>query len=54
MPERAVCGKELEASEMEAETKYLGDTYYMCSPNCRDSFRENTEQYTPQEDSHYD
>jgi YHS domain-containing protein len=40
-----VCGMEVNESNALAETVYEGRTYYFCSPDCKDEFEEDPEEY---------
>ncbi|HEX7948975.1 MAG TPA: YHS domain-containing protein [Candidatus Limnocylindrales bacterium] len=40
-----VCGMTIRPSEAVASIEYEGKTYYFCSQDCADSFRESPEDY---------
>lgn len=40
-----VCGMEIEAEDAVATEEHEGETYYFCSQDCADSFRESPEDY---------
>jgi YHS domain-containing protein len=40
-----VCGMEVSETSAPAETLYKGKTYYFCSPDCKDEFEEDPEEY---------
>lgn len=40
-----VCGMKIKPSEAVATAEYKGQTYYFCSQDCADSFRESTDDY---------
>lgn len=40
-----VCGMEVDRLDPPTQTNYKGTAYYFCSPECRDRFLQNPEQY---------
>ena len=40
-----VCGMKIKPSEAAASTDYKGKTYYFCSQDCADSFRDAPDDY---------
>ena len=40
-----VCGMEVNEKSAPAKSEYDGKTYYFCSPNCREEFEDDPEQY---------
>jgi YHS domain-containing protein len=40
-----VCGMKIKPSEAAATIEHDGTTYYFCSQDCADSFRESPEDY---------
>lgn len=40
-----VCGMKIRPSEAAATIEHEGTTYYFCSQDCADSFRESPEDY---------
>lgn len=42
-----VCGMEIEEQEAKATAEYEGQTYYFCSPACREEFLRQPEAYAP-------
>ncbi len=40
-----VCGMKVRPSEAAAQVEHEGTTYYFCSQDCADSFREAPEDY---------
>jgi len=49
MPEEQVvdpvCGMKISTSDAVASMEYKGKTYYFCSQDCADSFKESPEDY---------
>jgi len=43
-----VCGMEVTADTAEATTEYLGQIYYFCSEDCKNTFEQDPEQYAEQ------
>lgn len=42
-----VCGMEIEEAQAADTAEYEGRTYYFCSVNCADEFREGPARYVP-------
>lgn len=40
-----VCGMKIRPSEAVSSTEYKGKTYYFCSQDCADSFRDAPDDY---------
>ncbi len=40
-----VCGMEVNEKSAPAEAVYEGKPYYFCSPDCKDEFEEDPEEY---------
>ena len=40
-----VCGMDVNEKSAPAKSEYDGKTYYFCSPNCREEFEDDPEQY---------
>lgn len=40
-----VCGMEMEEEEVGAVLELGGETFYFCSPECRDELTENADEY---------
>ena len=49
-----VCGMQIDSTQAVARESYEGQTYYFCSPSCRDKFCTAPERYVKKEneDSH--
>lgn len=45
MAKDPVCGMEIEESDAAETIDYQGRTYYFCSKDCADTFREDPESY---------
>ena len=45
MPLDPVCGMEVEKEEAAGSSTYKGETYYFCSPHCKEEFDKNPEKY---------
>lgn len=44
-----VCGMEIKQETAKATTTYKGETYYFCSPVCKNQFKENPDKYLKKE-----
>ncbi len=40
-----VCGMDIETATAAGQTEYEGQTYYFCSPKCKEKFDLNPEQH---------
>lgn len=45
MAKDPVCGMEIEESTAAEKNEYQGKTYYFCSKDCAETFRESPEDY---------
>ena len=48
MAKDPVCGMEVNPQQAAATSEYQGQTYYFCSPNCKQTFDANPQQYASQ------
>lgn len=44
-----VCGMQIENTKAAATEVFQGQTYYFCSPSCRDKFRTGPDRYAKKE-----
>ncbi len=51
MPLDPVCGMEVEKEEAAGSSTYKGETYYFCSPHCKEEFDKNPEKYLKKKNS---
>lgn len=40
-----VCGTEVKPKNVQARSEHQGQTYYFCSPQCKEEFEKNPEKY---------
>ena len=45
MAKDPVCGMEVNPEQAAATSEYQGQTYYFCSPSCKQAFDANPSQY---------
>ena len=45
-----VCGMEIDPKSAAGKSEYKGQTYYFCSPGCKNTFDKNPEKYTASKD----
>ena len=43
-----VCGMDVNAQQAAGRSEYQGQTYYFCSPRCKEQFDQSPERYTGQ------
>jgi YHS domain-containing protein len=43
-----VCGMQVNEQQAAGRSEYQGETYYFCSPGCKQQFDQNPERYTSQ------
>jgi P-type Cu+ transporter len=43
-----VCGMQVSEQQAAGTSAYQGETYYFCSPRCKDQFDQTPERYTSQ------
>jgi len=48
MTKDPVCGMEINPQQAAATSEYQGQTYHFCSPNCKQTFDANPQQYVTQ------
>ena len=48
MAKDPVCGMDVNEREAKATAQHGGQSYYMCSTQCRDQFQQNPDRYTKQ------
>lgn len=46
-----VCGMQVDPETAAGESEYEGQTYYFCSPGCKQSFDQNPESYVDSQNS---
>ncbi len=45
MTKDPVCGMQIDEKQAAGKSEHQGQTFYFCSPNCKQKFDENPEQY---------
>lgn len=47
MAKDPVCGMDVDERQAAGKSEYQGQTYYFCSPGCKQAFDKNPEKYAP-------
>ncbi len=46
MAKDPVCGMQVNEAQAAGKSEYQGETYYFCSPGCKQQFDQDPERYT--------
>jgi Cu+-exporting ATPase len=49
MAKDPVCGMDVNPEQAAGTSEYQGQTYYFCSPSCKQQFDQNPERYVSQQ-----
>jgi YHS domain-containing protein len=52
MAKDPVCGMQINESQTAGKSEYQGQTFYFCSPGCKQRFDQNPDRYADQRATH--